>query len=614
MTTTARPSFATAQIARAKRVPISRWVTIAALALITAQVALRGLWVSQSWFYSDDFLFLGDVGHGDDTTAWYFRFHFSHFMPLSFVLVKLATLFGPFNWTAAAIQIVVMQLGASLAAWWMLRTVFGNRPGILVPLTFFLFSAMTVPSVMWWAVAINQLPHQIAVFGAIAAHTLYLRAHRRRHIALTALFMLVGYATYTKTMLLPIVLVMFTLTYFARGNLGQRIVMSARRDWGAWVVHGTMLVAYVVAYVLRQPGASSVDFRGDPIGLGFDTIAIGLVPAMIGGPLRWVDWTFPVTVALPSELLIVSAWVVLAGVIGYLALTRTRVLRALLIPAVYLAISIALIYVGRFYIINFLGPFYISRHMQYLADTAAIVTLAIGLMCFHVPGSVESSQRRIRPLLTTGLPRVAVAALGVLIVTGYLVSSSRFAQPWTSEFPQRQFFEKSIAAIEKEHPVLADTAIPGIGISMFLHPHNMPGVAFSPIADSYTVASIGNDLQVLRDDASIAYAMVDGGVRTARDPALPCAYRVQGKQRSIPLVPVVNFPLWIGIDYVASADAQVPVQFGDKSLLAPIEEGRHTLFISASADYDSITLHPQPGQEICVSAVRVGGLKPKGPA
>lgn len=612
MTPTAQPSFLTAQITRARRVPVGRWVTVAALVLVVAQLALRAHWVSQSWFYSDDYLFLGDVGHGDDDAAWYFRFHFSHFMPLSFVLVKLATLVGPFSWAAAAVQIIVMQLGASLAAWWMLRVVFGNRPGILLPLTFYLFSALTIPSVMWWAVAINQLPHQIAVFGAIGAHVLYLRHRHTRYIVLTAAFLLLGYSTYTKTMLLPVVLVMFTLTYFARGNLFQRITMSARRDWKAWLVHGGMLVAYVVAYVVRQPPGAAVDFKGDPIGLGFDTIAIGLVPAMVGGPLRWVDWTFPVTVALPSELLIISAWVVLAAVIGFLALTRTKVLRALLIPAVYLTISIVLIYVGRFYIINFLGPFYISRHMQYLADTAAIVTLTIGLMCFHVPGSVESSQRRTKPLLTIGLPRVVVAGLGALILTGYVVSSSRFAEPWTSDFPQRQFFEKATAAIEKEKPVLADQAIPGIGISLFLYPHNLPQIAFSPIADSFTVKSIGNDLQVLRDDATIANATVDGGVRTARDPSLPCAYRVSGKQRSIPLVPVVNFPLWIGIDYVASSAGSVPVQFGDRSVVAPVEEGRHTLFISASADYDSITLHPQPGQEICVSAVRVGDLKAQG--
>lgn len=591
---------------------MSRRVTICALVLITAQIVLRGIWVSQSWFYSDDFLFLGDIGHHDDDLAWYFRFHFSHFMPLSFVLVKLATLAGAFSWTAAATQIIVMQLLASLAAWWMLRVVFGSRPGILVPLIFYLFSAMTIPSVMWWAVAINQLPHQIAVFGAIGAHTLYLRDHRARHLVLTAAFLLLGYATYTKTMLLPIVLVMFTLMYFAQGTAWARLRTTLTRDWRAWVVHGGMLVAYVAAYLIRQPSGGPVGFNGHPVGLGFDTIAIGLVPAMLGGPLHWVTWTIPVTVALPGEVLILASWIVLLAFIGYMALTRTRVLRALLIPAVYLTISIALIYVGRFYLLNFLGTFYISRHMQYLADTATILALTIGLMTMPVVRSVESSELRATPLLTIRPPRLALALLGGLVIAGYLVSSTRYTQPWVAQFPQREFFERAIDTLDKERPVLADAPIPTIGISAFLFPNNLPDVAFSPVSDTFTTRSVGNDLRILRDDATLAYARVEGAVRTPGDPSRPCTYRVKGAAKTIPFVPVANFPLWMGIDYVADAAGPVTLEVGERRVATSVEEGRHTLFISTSAEYDSVTFHPTPDQVICVSAVRVGTLAPQG--
>lgn len=607
--TPTRPANLSTRVrARLRAVPASRWVTLVALAMIAAQVSVRGVWVSQSWFYSDDFLFLGDIGHGDDDLAWYFRFHFSHFMPLSFVLVKMVTWFGAFNWGAAATQIIVLQLLASLAAWWMLRAVFGNRPGILFPLAFYLFTAMTIPSVMWWAVAINQLPHQVAAFGAIGMHVLYLRHHRTRHLVLTAAFLLLGYGTYTKTMLLPIVLLMITLIYFAEGRVGRRIATTVRRDWVAWLVHGLMLAVYVIAYVLRQPPSDPVGLTGNPIGFGLDTITLGFVPALVGGPLEWVTWTSPVTVVVPSNLLVVLSYLLVVATVAYLALTRTRVLRALLIPAVYLAISIGLIYVGRFYIINFIGTFHISRHMQYLADTAVIVTLTAGLMTMRVPDSVQCSERRSTPLWTIRPHRAVLAAIGGLIVIGYLVSSSRYAQPWTTQFAQRDFFQRAIPALDEHRPQLADAPLPPNGMSPFLFPRNLPGIAFSPVREMFTLRTVGNDLQLFKDDATLAYAKVDGPVRTERPTTEPCAYRVDGSPTRIAVVPVVNYPLWIGIDYVADEVGQVTVEFGNHRVDAPLEAGRHTLFIAASDDYSSIRFSPLPDQQICVSAIRVGGL------
>jgi hypothetical protein len=128
----------------ASRLTPSGRVTTAALSLIAVQMLFHGWITSGSWFEWDDYIFLADVARGDADTTWLFHSHFGLFMPVSFLLVKIVGGVG-LSWAAVATQILVLQLLASLACWWMLRTVFGNRLRILVPLAFYLFSPMVPP-------------------------------------------------------------------------------------------------------------------------------------------------------------------------------------------------------------------------------------------------------------------------------------------------------------------------------------------------------------------------------------------------------------------------------------------------------------------------------------
>ena len=579
--------------------------------MIVVQTILRGWVTAHSWFYSDDFLFLSDIGHGDDNFVWYFRFHFSHFMPLSFVLVKFASLFGAFNWTAAAILIIVMQVLVALTCWWMLRTLFGNRPGILIPLAFFLLSPMTLAANTWWAVAINQLPHLIAFFGAVTCHVLYMRHRRMRHAFATVAFMTLGYATYTKTMLLPVVLVLIAVFYFAEGPPLTRLTMAVRRFWKAWLLYGLVTATYVISYFARAPSGGSTTPSGKFIDLSVGMLVQTTVPTIFGGPLNWGAWTYPVTVARPSDFVIVLSWLLLSATIGYLAMTRERVLRALLIPFVYLGISLILIYVGRFYIINFIGVENIFRHMQYLTDLAATIALSIGLMCFPLIGSVESSAPRQRPLVILRIHPLVAGVVFLVILSGYAVSSIRYAEPWDSAFPQRSFFQTALDDLSTDTSQLAETPLPAIGISPFLYPHNLPSYAFAPVLPDGSTSDVGNDLKVFDEDGSILPALLDGPIRTKADSSKTCPIRVKNITTTIPFVPVFNYPFWMAIEYTSNADAHIPLDYGIFRKDVPIENGSHTLFIATTGAYDSVTLRPLVGQQICVKSIKVGTLIPQ---
>ena len=53
---------------------------------------------------------------------------------------------------------MVLQLLASLALRRTLYVILGWRPVLLLPLTFALFTPLSVPAFAWWAAALNSLP------------------------------------------------------------------------------------------------------------------------------------------------------------------------------------------------------------------------------------------------------------------------------------------------------------------------------------------------------------------------------------------------------------------------------------------------------------------------
>ena len=598
-------------VSKLDRLSTGRKVTYAAVLLIVLQLAFRGSIVGRSWFLVDDFLFLSDVASGLDSLSWYFQIHQGHFMPASFVLVKIVGSIGSFNWAAAAVEIVALQLLASIACYWMLRNLFGNRPTILVPFAFYLFSALTMPSILWWAVAINQLPNQIACFGAIAAHVSYSRSGKWRAALLASAFLILGFVTYTKTLFLPPILVLITVMYFASGPLGRRLRDSLLQFWKAWVAYTIVTASFLAAYLYFTP--QSIGGRGSSLlELSGSTVLESFGTSMIGGPWKWsLFGRGPISYTNAPDLGVVAAWILIAALVFVVWATRERSLRALWVIGFYLAASILTVYYGRDYVLALLGGSSVGHHLQYLADSAPFVVVTIGLMTMSLIGAVESSEARSRPLFVR-LPSCYVfSAVGMAIFASSIYSSVGIAKPWDSNFLERSFTQRAAREIVREKPLFADVGIPEGSLSALFAPYNEIRRYFSPLGAAVRTTRIGNDLKVLGEDGSIAPAVLDGPIRTEADSSKTCPIRVKNITTTIPFVPVFNYPFWMAIEYTSNADAHIPLDYGIFRKDVPIENGSHTLFIATTGAYDSVTLRPLVGQQICVKSIKVGTLIPQ---
>ncbi len=587
-------------------------LALIALGMIAAQLIFRGWAVSGSWFYSDDFIFLGRSGQGRADLEWFFTPHNIHLMPLGLWLATWVGSIGAFSWWLAVVQILFLQAIASLACWWMLRTVFGDRTGVLVALGFYLVTPMAFPTVLWWAASLNQLPHQIAVFGAVAAHVTFLRNRRWTPALVAGLFLLLGYATYTKTILLPVLLVLVTVTYFASGNVRTRITTSLVRYRRAWLVQGILTAGYLTMYFIKVPSSERPTLRTVS-----ETLDLSIVksygPALLGGPWRWDELTLigdggPRTFVATPLTLIALSWMVLGLLLAYQCLRYRRAWWPLVVLGPYVVLSGLIVSAGR---ADIFGVTPSATELRYLTDLAGVSALALGLATMPVIGAAASLEPRKKSLIGVTVPRRALKIGAGAIVAGALFSSVTYALPWHDDdrMQQKTFISNARDSLEST-PSLADTTVPDGVLWAPAFPANLVSYILSPLGDKLHVLDLGNDLAILDGEGKTQFAVVDGDGRNLPGPVDGCGYSVTDQSTTIGVVPVINFSFWMSINYVATADGVVTVTTGDTSTDAPVAAGPHTLFLRTFTDYDEVTFSIGDGVRLCVDTIKVGALIP----
>lgn len=587
-----------------------RYVVIA-LALILAQLVLRGWAASGSWFYSDDFVFLGATAHGDADTAWLFHPHNVHLMPVGLFLSTLVGHAGAFSWWFAATQIIVMQALASLACWWMLRRLFGDRPGVVLALAFYLFAPLSFPTVVWWSASLNQLPHQIAFFAAVAAHVGYLRTRHVSQAVLAGLFLLLGLASYAKAALIPFVLVALAVLYFSSGRPVARLRTALTRYWHAWAIYAALTVGYLVAYVVKVPSTQRPSVGGtlDTLDL---TITQSLAPATLGGP--WVWQSFGqlagggprLFVDTPLFLIAVS-WVVIAAFWSYQALVRHRAWWPLLLLVPYALLGALLIAAGR---TEAFGSASAGLELRYLADMGGVVALCIALATMPVVGAWQSTQDRSVPLVAVGRPRPRLLQAGAAVfLVGSLVSSVAYARPWHDDatMPQRTYVDTVRGELGSTPVTVADSGVPDDVLQAVTFPYNLVSRFLAPFGDRVRATEAGNDLQVFDERGRLAEATIPGTPRTLPGPVEGCGYPINAAT-SIPIVPVLGLSFWMTVNYLAGDDGTVTIRAGADTIEAPVQRGLHVLFVKTSSAYSEVAVEPSPGLGLCVDQINVGPL------
>ena len=313
--------------------------------MVAAQVALRAWALYPSWFYTDDYrscstrapaaVRLDYLTRSPTTTSscpWAARSWAGRVGP------------GNANWALTATIMLAVQLLASVACAWMLITVFGARWGVLLPLGVYLSTAVTMPALMWWAAALNQLPLQLAFFVAVGAWVQYLRPRRFRWLVADVAGPRHRPAAYVKTVLVVRRPGLRAVAYFTEGRpsapaaqpRSRGVTVAALRRRRRRGVHRSTTSPRCRRSTPRRPGSWPASSADTMLGTAFGSGAVG-------GPWRWNNVQSAGRLRRPTRRGPCSAaWVLVVVLALGLALRRERTGRAWLLLGGYLAAAYAL--------------------------------------------------------------------------------------------------------------------------------------------------------------------------------------------------------------------------------------------------------------------------------
>lgn len=580
-------------------------VTLIVLVLIGAQLALRAWSVYRGWFFGDDLIFLSDVHQGKADFMWLFHRHNVHFMPIGFLLVLIVGNVGAFAWSVAATELIVIHTLASLSCWWMLRTLFGNRLRIIPPLAFYLFATISMPALMWWASGIELLPLQIGIFIALTTHVLYLRTGLKRYAIYAALGLGLALLCYVKALLLPGVLAVLAVTYFANGTLARRILSAVRRFWFAWLLYTVPCAVYFALYATHgektPPTTGSPDFAG----VANDLIVSGLSTAPFGGPWRWIWYgpgVGPRYMAHPPTLLALLSILLVIATLAILAVRYRRALLPLWFAVPYIAGTYALLVLGRS--VAF-GPG-ATQDIRYWTDFLPFAALAIGLLWMPLLGATtQLSRRELLPDALRPQPWM-YAGFAAVFLAGSIYSSMGYVSLWHGNFDTRRFVtnaERGFAGSSK--PVaIADEIVPEGVMYALGYPYNKPSTMLAGLK-GFSTPSVATDLRVLDFVGTLKLGLVANGITAPDDNLTQC---IKGADlRTVRLkASTFDYPFWVSVSYRAIGEGSMTVIAGANVRHGPIQDGNHTLFLRTTGTYKSVELQPSANTTVCVDAIRIG--------
>lgn len=613
------------------------WVTLVAVVLITGQVLWKAAFLSHFYFRQDDFHFteLALQRH----LSWKYLSYVGsgHFHPGVLLIVWIMSKQAIYNWDVASAVTIGMLVIASLAAWRLLRTLIGNRPAILIPLTLYLLTPLTLPNDSWWQSAIESLPLQAVIFLSITAHIHYVRSGRFRHVLAAAAWLAVGVFFFEKAAVIPLLLFGITAAFLVEGGLAASARQSLVRYWRAWVVYAGLVAAYgaLLLEVLRsstvQPGAASVTssliFSGDLIK---DT----LVPGLFGGPWAWYflppRYGQAIAYAAPASQL---AWLSVLVAVGIVVATvRTRVLawRAWAILAGWVVVAdIAPVLLGR---VSSFGSYagLFGLDTRYVADAAPVAAICVALAFWPVlkPTSsaeakeTERAPKRQHEYFTSQTWRMAGLGLTGVLVIGSVLSVRGYEQATSfSNFLGRYYLANAQKALSAQLPrdaVIIDRYMPVyVMVAPAYQSDALQSAAIGPMATSASARQAQwiehphgtiNELGMFAADGTLRRAVIQGTASPPR-PGNSCWPARKGKL-VVPLAePAPGYTDMLRVGYLAGTSAagqQVTVSYGNGGGQFVVRAGFNSVYIPVLGQYQSVTITVNQPAGFCIGDVEVG--------
>ncbi|HUY44127.1 MAG TPA: hypothetical protein VMV92_00155 [Streptosporangiaceae bacterium] len=375
----------------------SKGVTVAALTLIAIQLVWLAVLLSRSYFRQDDYFNFDRALANGLTWNYLMRVNAGHMAPLGFAMSWVLARVSLYNWALTCVLILALVAAACFALLRVLRTLFGNRPAILIPLGVYLFSPLALAAVTWWSVAAQSLPLELSIFMAVDAHVRYLRGGRFRSALAAAGWLLLGMATVEKGAVIPLLLFALTSAFFVEGRWTLAVVRAARRYWRAWLLYGVMVTGYCVVFFLRLPGSAIPPGAPDLASrvTSFLSALVGstLVPGVLGGPWHWVLIGDGTAQASPPAALQQLSWAVALFIVVASCVYRVRAWRAWAILLVWIAgADVVPVVIGR---IAVAPAGLLGLQARYVTDATSVLALCLGLAFLPLAGEQSVSRFQV---------------------------------------------------------------------------------------------------------------------------------------------------------------------------------------------------------------------------
>lgn len=622
-----------------------RGVVIAGLVLIAAQLVWKAVFLTHYYFWQDDFHFM-EVALSHPFNWSYVTFNGAgHLSPGMYTVFWVVARGALYNWTAASAITIVLLALAGLTGLRLLRTLFGDRPAILVPLVIYLMSPLTMPTTRWWSAAVEMVPLQAAIFLALTSQVHYVRTRRVRHAFAATFWVLIALAFFEKALVLPLLLFGVSSGFLMEGSWPRAMARCLTRYWPAWI----MQIVAMGAYALVLKGSlhtSSVQPTVPGTAGGVATFIWTLikntfVPGALGGPWQWfpqstvqggAQWAYS---APPSALiwlsLIVAACVILASVWA-----RRYAWRAWAILVVWLlAADAAPVVLGRIGALGQGAPALFGLETRYVADAVPVLAICVGLAFLPVAGLPDLRQKRRMGTLqsTQAQPgRLVAAGLVGAFIIGSVYSVQTF-QSDTNSLAARIFIENARAALAEapagtiilNQPVPAAVMIPLFGKndrdSKVVKPTESTAAAARIRWTSSPTGTIDH-LLAFGADGRLHQVAVYGQASMPFKPGQAACQQVSRDQAVVSFTsPTAPGTRVLRIAYLASSTVngdQVTVRYGSTSQVLSVQSGLHSAYFSERGSAQSVTISGAAlaNGGLCVGAMRAGILyaSNKGPA
>ncbi|KAA0117339.1 hypothetical protein CIW51_10315 [Mycolicibacterium sp. P9-22] len=572
------------------------------------QLLIRSVLAFGGDFYWDDLILVGRAGTQSLLSAQYlFDDHDGHVMPGAFLVAGAITRLAPLEWIGPAISLVVLQLLASAALLRALYVILGWRPVLLIPLTFALFTPLTVPGFAWWAAGLNSLPMLAALAWVCADAILLVRTGNRRYAVTGILVYVGGLLFFEKSAVIPFVA--FAVTALLAWVTGASVAQVWRRGFRLWTGLLTVTAAWIGVYLVvvdQQRWSLDLGMTWD---LLWRSVTHGIMPGLAGGPWDWQRWAPASPWATPSAAVMALGWLVLAAVVA-VSLARKERIGPVWLAAVGYAVACQVpIYLMRSSQFTALE---LAQTLRYLPDLVVVLAL-LSAVAFCAPN--RASSRRLDSSPTRSVIVIVVAAA---FVGSSLFSTATFLRVW-QDSPVPAYLDNARTGLASVDPLgapLLDQEVDPMVMQRVAAPENLASHMFALLPERPEFSSATTELRVLDSTGRLRDALVTWVRTIVPGPAPNCGYLVQTEDSEVvmpldgPLLPAD----WTAeINYLANSEGSLTMSLTEgMPVKVPVHPGLNRVFVRLSGAGDAVRVSANTAAlSVCIASGPIGFVAPR---